>query len=97
MKIDDLKKRLERDRPMISVTLRMPADVVEDLKRIAPLLGISGYQPLMRAYIGQSLRRDLERLENDTVSGLVSSLKRRGVSDSVIEEALAEVAHGKDA
>ena len=97
MKIDKLRKRMNRDRPMVSVTLRMPADVIEDLKRIAPLLGISGYQPLMRAYIGQSLRRDLERLENDTVSGLVSSLKRRGVSDSLIEEALAEVAHGHDA
>lgn len=97
MKIDKLKRRMNRDRPMVSVTLRMPADVIDDLKRIAPLLGISGYQPLMRAYIGQSLRKDLERLENDTVSGLVSSLKRRGVSDSLIEEALAEVAHGQDA
>ena len=97
MKIEKLKKRMARDRPMVSVTLRMPEDVIADLKRIAPLLGISGYQPLMRAYIGQSLRRDLERLENDTVSGLVSSLKRRGVSDSVIEEALAEVTHGQHA
>jgi hypothetical protein len=26
--------------------------VVDDLKRIAPRLGFSGYQPLMRAYIG---------------------------------------------
>ena len=95
MKIKKMKKRLERNRPMVSVTLRMPADVVEDLKRIAPMLGISGYQPLMRAYIGQCLRRDLERLDNDAVSGLVSSLKRRGVSDSVIEEALAEVTHGQ--
>ena len=97
MKIKKLKERLVRNRPMVSVTLRMPEDVVEDLKRVAPLLGISGYQPLMRAYIGQCLRRDLERLENDTVSGLVSSLKRKGVSESVIEEALAEVAHGQEA
>ena len=97
MKIKKLKGRLERNRPMVSATLRMPEDVVEDLKRVAPLLGISGYQPLMRAYIGQCLRRDLERLENDTVSGLVSSLKRKGVSESVIEEALAEVAHGQEA
>ena len=93
MKIKNLKKRLDRDRPMTSVTLRMPQDVIEDLKRVAPMLGISGYQPLIRAYVGQCLRKDLERLENDTLSGLVSSLKRRGVSESVIEEALAEVAH----
>jgi hypothetical protein len=93
MKIRKLKTRLDRNRPMTSVTIRMPEDVIEDLKRVAPLLGISGYQPLIRAYVGQCLRRDLERLESDTLSGLVSSLKRRGVSESVIEEALAEVAH----
>ena len=79
---------------MTSVTLRMPEDVVEDLKRIAPLLGFSGYQPLMRAYVGQCLRKDLEQLASDTVSDLVSSLKRRGVSQDVIEEALAEVIRG---
>jgi len=93
MKVEDLKQRLDRSRPMTSVTIRMPEDVVEDLKRVAPLLGFSGYQPLIRAYIGQGLRVDLERFESDTVTALVASLKRRGVSDLVIEEALGEVAH----
>ena len=41
---------------MASVMLRMPADVVEDLKRLAPVLGFSGYQPLIRACVGQCLR-----------------------------------------
>ncbi len=91
MKIEKLKKRLDRNRPMTAVTLRMPADVIEDLKRIAPLLGFSGYQPLIRSYVGQGLRDDLERLNNDTVSALVTSLKRHGVSEAVIEKALAEV------
>jgi hypothetical protein len=94
MKIEKLKKRMDRDRPMTSITLRMPQDVIEDLKRIAPLLGFSGYQPLIRAYIGQGLRKDLERLDNDTVTELVTSLKRRGVSKKIIEEALSEVLHG---
>ena len=85
MKLDDFRKRLERDRPMTAVTIRMPEDVIEDLKRIAPILGFSGYQPLARTYIGQGLRTDLERLENDTVSSLVDSLKRRGVGDDVIK------------
>jgi hypothetical protein len=93
MKIEALKKRLDRNRPMTSVTLRIPEDVVEDLKHLAPLLGFSGYQPLMRAYIGQGLRTDLERFESATVTSLVESLKRRGVSDEVIDEALKEVAH----
>jgi hypothetical protein len=59
-------------------------DVIEDLKRIAPLRGFSGYQPLVRAYIGQELRIGLERLDNATVAALVESLKRRGVNDEVI-------------
>ena len=71
----------------------MPEDVVEDLKRIAPLLEFSGYQPLIRAYMGQGLRADLERLEGDTVSALIASLKRQGVSDKVLHQALSEVTH----
>jgi hypothetical protein len=93
MKIEALKKRLDRNRPMTSVTIRIPEDVVEDLKRVAPLLGFSGYQPLIRAYIGQGLRADLERFESETVTALIASLKRRGVSDEIIDEALNEVVH----
>ncbi|MCZ8120999.1 MAG: hypothetical protein O9295_23875 [Microcystis sp. LE18-22.4A] len=91
MKVEALKKRLERNRPMTTITIRIPEDVIEDLKRVAPLLGFSGYQPLMRAYIGQGLRADLERLEGDTISALVASLKRHGVSDELLQEALSEV------
>lgn len=66
------------------------ADVLVDLKRVAPLRGFSGYQPLIRAYVGQGLRTDLERLEAEPVAALVESLKRRGVSEDVIQEALAD-------
>ncbi|MBD2544210.1 hypothetical protein [Planktothricoides raciborskii] len=91
MKIEQLKKRLKRNRPMTSLTINIPEDVVEDLKRIAPLLGFSDYQPLIRAYIGQGLRQDLERFESETVTALIASLKRRGVSEQVIDEALKDV------
>ena len=94
MKAEALKKRLDKNRPMTTITIRIPEDVVDDLKRLAPLLGFSGYQPLIRIYIGQGLRADLERLENHTVSALIASLKRHGVSDEVIHEALNEVTHG---
>ena len=53
MKSDELRKRLNKNRTMVPVSIRMPEDVIEDLKRIAPQLGFSGYQPLIRAYIGQ--------------------------------------------
>jgi predicted DNA binding CopG/RHH family protein len=58
MKAEALKKRLNKNRPMTTITIRIPEDVIEDLKRIAPLLGFSGYQPLVRAYIGQGLRSE---------------------------------------
>jgi hypothetical protein len=92
MKLERLKKRLDRNRPMTTVSIRFPVDVIEDLKRVAPLRGFSGYQPLVRAYVGQGLRMDLERLENDAMAALVESLKRRGIREEVINEALDEVA-----
>ncbi|OYD91225.1 hypothetical protein CDG76_28700 [Nostoc sp. 'Peltigera membranacea cyanobiont' 210A] len=91
MKAEVLKKRLDKNRPMTTITIRIPEDVIEDLKRVAPLLGFFGYQPLVRAYIGQGLRADIERLEGDAVSTLIASLKRHGVSDEIIREALSEV------
>ena len=94
MKTEDLKKRLVRDRPMTTISVRFPADVIEELKRIAPLRGFSGYQPLLRAYVGQGLRSDLERFEQETVSQLVDKLKKRGVSPKLIREAMVEIAQG---
>ena len=91
MKIEQLKKRLEKNRAMTAVTMNIPEDVVEDLKRIAPLLGFSDYPPLIRAYIGQGLRQDLERFESETLTALIANLKRRGVSEEVIDEALKDV------
>ena len=93
MKIEKLKKRLNKNRPMIAVTIRMPEDIVDDLKEIAPSLGFSGYQPLIRASVGQGLREALEKMGNDKLFSLVASLKRHGVNESLIKEALAEVAY----
>jgi hypothetical protein len=92
MKSNNLKKRLQKNRPMDIISLRIPKDVIDDLKRIAPLLGFSGYQPLIRAYIGQGLRVDLERLEGSPeLSKFVESLKRLGVNDTIISDAISEV------
>jgi hypothetical protein len=86
-----VRKRLRKDRPMSTVSIRIPGDVIEDLKLLAPVLGFSGYQPLLRAYVGQGLRRDLAKLEKDQVKLIVDCLRRRGVDDHVISEAIAEV------
>ena len=80
---------------MVSVTLRMPEDVVDDLKYVAPALGYSGYQPLIRAYVGRGLREDLEQLENPDSDALLASLRRRGIDEKVLAEAIADVAKRK--
>jgi hypothetical protein len=91
MKINGLKQRLRKERPMTTVTFRIPADVLEDLKRLAPMLGFSGYQPLMRAYIGQGLRADLERLEGSPeLVRLLERLRALGVEDEIINQAYGE-------
>lgn len=85
-----LQHRLRKDRPMTTISLRMPGDVIEDLKEIAPDLGFSGYQPLIRAYIGQGLRRDLELLQNPQLEAFASSLSRHGVDEKILREAMEE-------
>jgi hypothetical protein len=85
-----LRKRLTKDRQMTSISIRMPEDVIDDLKEIAPALGFSGYQPLIRAYIGQGLRRDQARLEQSQLLALTDSLRKHGVADQVISAAITE-------
>jgi hypothetical protein len=92
MKINNLKKRLRKDRSTSIIQVRMPDDVIEDLKRIAPKLGIPGYQALICHYVGKCLREDLEKLENTPVDELIKSLKRHGVSEETINEAVADMA-----
>lgn len=91
MKISQIQKRLQKDRAMTMVSIRIPEDVLEDLKHIAPMLGFSGYQPLIRHYIGQGLRTDLARLDNLVeLPSFIESLKRHGVDERIIADAVAE-------
>lgn len=92
MLTDRLKKRLAKDRPMTTITLRIPVDVVESLKEIAPRKGLSGYQTLLKSYISEGLRRDEAAFSAGQTARLVEALKRRGVSEDVLAEAAREVA-----
>ncbi|MHB1272212.1 MAG: hypothetical protein ACYCZD_05475 [Rhodanobacter sp.] len=89
---ETLKKRLAKDRPVTSITLRIPVDVVDSLKAIAPHKGFSGYQTLLKSYISDGLRRDEAIYNADTIGRLTRALKKRGVSDKVLGEALRDVA-----
>src|SRR5262249_19549352 len=85
-----LRKRLKKDRPTTSITMRIPVDVVESLKAIAPTRGFTAYQTLLKSYISEGLRRDEAELEQQTTRRLAEALKRRGVAESLLQEALAE-------
>jgi hypothetical protein len=77
---------------MATISIRIPEDVIGDLKEVAPKLGISGYQPLIRSYIGQGLRKDLARLDRPELGELEKSLRRHGVKSDVISAVLGEAA-----
>ena len=85
---DRLKARLQHSRPMTSITLRIPVDVVDSLKAIAPQRGFTGYQTLLKSYLSDGLRRDEAQCLSPSAARLVQALKNRGVSAELI--ALAE-------
>jgi hypothetical protein len=82
-----LKSRLKKDRPMTSITLRIPVDVVESMKTIAPQRGFTGYQTLLKAYLSESLRRDEAQFASFSQARLIDALKRRGVAAELIAKA----------
>jgi hypothetical protein len=85
-----IRQRLRKDRPMTTISIRLPEDVIDELKEIAPALGFSGYQPLIRAYIGQGLRKHQEEMEHSELLSLTESLRRQGVADRIISAAVAD-------
>lgn len=87
-----IKERLTKNREMTSITLRIPVDVVESMKTIAPRKGLSGYQALLKAYVSEGLRHDEAKFLFSKEAKLIEALKRRGVSEKIIEEAVCEVA-----
>ena len=89
---ETVMKRLDKNRLATSITLRIPVDVVESLKAIAPHKGFSGYQTLLKAYISEGLRRDEATYASDAVERLARALKKRGVSEKVLKEAMRDAA-----
>jgi hypothetical protein len=87
-----VKRRLVKDRKMVSVTLRMPQDVVDSLKTLAPLKGLTGYQALLKAYVSEGLRRDEAPHVFGPAARLAEALRKRGVPAELIEQASRDVA-----
>lgn len=87
-----VKRRLRKDRPSTTITMRVPADVVESLKTVAPMRGFTAYQTLLKSYISEGLRRDEAQFDQYTARRLADALKRRGVEETVLQEAMKEIA-----
>jgi hypothetical protein len=83
-------ERMKTPRVMTSISLRVPESAIETLKEIAPSMGFSGYQGLIKAYISEGLRRDTEKLEGFQLKALTESLRKQGVADEAISAAIEE-------
>ena len=88
---DQLKSRLAKGRPMTSITPRIPVDVVESMKAIAPQRGFAGYQTLLKLYLSEGLRRDESRLSSSAQARLLAVLKKHGVPQAVLDKAAHEM------
>ena len=86
-----LKTRLNKDRPMTTITLRIGQDMVDSMKEIAPMKGFSGYQTLLKAYISDGLRQDEAKFSRDVSARMLEVLKKHGVPQAVLDEVAREL------
>jgi hypothetical protein len=94
MKPAYIEARKNPDRPMTTISMRLPEDVIDDLKRIAPMLGMNGYQPLIRFYIGKGMRESLTELHGSQWEKLADILRQRGMDEAQVAEIIAEARTG---
>ena len=86
--LERIQKRMVKDPPMALISMRMPQHMIDELKEIAAAKGFSGYQGLIRFYISQGARKDLEELDMPKLDNIARALKAQGVSKKVIDQAL---------
>ncbi|MBB1125579.1 hypothetical protein [Thiospirillum jenense] len=85
-----IKTRLSKERPMTTVTLRVPEDVVSSLQEMAALKGLADYHSLLKWYISNGLRQDEERYLFGQRARFIAALKKHGVPAAVIDAAVLE-------
>ena len=73
---------------MSLISIRLPQHMIDELKEIAAAKGFSGYQGLIRYYISQGARKDLDEMDAPNLKNVARALKEHGVSKKVIDEAL---------
>ena len=90
---DRVRDRLQAGkRESTQISIKMYVDVIDDLKLIAANKGFSGYQPLMKYYIHQAMRKDLEEVLDQVFKDrLVNALRDAGVSETTLQTAVKKV------
>jgi hypothetical protein len=81
-----IRQRLVAPRPMTSITLQIPEDVIASTKAIAPLRGMVGYQNPLKAYISEGLRRDEVGSLSDRARCLADAMRARGIGPELLEQ-----------
>jgi hypothetical protein len=90
---DRVRDRLHAGkRESTQISIKMYVDVIDDLKLIAENKGFSGYQPLMKYYIHQAMRKDLEEVLDQVFKDrLVNALRDAGVSETTLQTAVKKL------
>jgi len=83
MKTTEFNEKLRKDRSIMTISVRMPEDVIHNLKTVAAALEFSSDEALIRYYIGQGLRVDLESLKHQGVPNLVFDKAIKETSSSI--------------
>jgi len=84
------KMILSEDRPATTIPVKMPADVLNDLERVAQAKGMADCQPLIRLYVGHGLRKDLAELrKRDSAQEAMKVLGKYNVDPQIIDEVMA--------
>lgn len=86
--LERIQKRMVKDPPMALIRMRMPRHMIDELKEMASAKGFTGYQGLIRYYISQGARQDIEELDMPKLDNIARALKAQGVSKKVIDQAL---------
>jgi predicted DNA binding CopG/RHH family protein len=74
-------KTLEiKQRPSKMVSLRIPLDTLEQLKKVAATKEL-GYQSLLKLYIGEGLRKDLAEMGKQSLLSETENLLRKHLDD----------------
>lgn len=89
-----MKKKmiLSDNRPATTILMKMPADVINDLERVAQSKGMTTYQALIKFYVGQGLRKDIAEIQKKKSAEQAKRiLGKYNIDPKIIDEVVSAV------